>query len=52
MNFRSHINIRKIMLHGIVGYFGPLIALCRLRKKRSWNYAHQLRVVYRYSFGK
>ena len=32
------------------GFFAPVIAASRLVKKRSWNYLHQLRVVYRYAF--
>lgn len=36
--------------HVYVGFFAPFIAACRLVRKSSWDYAHQLRVVYRYAF--
>jgi hypothetical protein len=42
----------RFVRRSVVGYFAPVIALCRLRKRRSWNYLRQLRVVYRYTFGR
>jgi uncharacterized membrane protein len=50
MNIEARNKTGQFILKGIVGYFGPVIALCRLRKKHSWNYVRQLRVVYRYVF--
>lgn len=44
--------LKSFVRRGIVGYFAPVIAACRLRKKRNWDYAKQLRVLYRYAFGK
>jgi hypothetical protein len=52
MNIESRNKTGQFILKSIVGYFAPVIALCRLRKKRSWNYARQLRVEYRYTFRK
>lgn len=42
--------IRQFIRRDIVGYFAPVIALCRCVKKGSWNYVHQMRVIYRYTF--
>lgn len=47
-----HNRFRKIIRCSIVGYFAPVIAVCRLFRKPSWDYTHQLRVVYRYTFGR
>ena len=43
---------KHIVRRSIVGYFAPAVAACRLFRKPGWNYIHELRVVYRYSFGK
>lgn len=32
-----------------VGYFAPLLTFQRMWKKHSWNYAHHLRVLYRFT---
>ncbi len=48
--WRKH--FARSVRRGLVGYVAPVISLCRLRKKRSWNYLRQLRVVYRYTFWK
>jgi len=42
--------LKNFIRRSIVGYFAPVIAARRLWRKRSWNYARQLRVVYRYAF--
>jgi len=44
--------IIKFIRRDVVGYFAPLIALHRLKKKHSLNYVHQLRVISRYTFGR
>lgn len=45
-------SLRKIIRRSIAGYFAPLIAAYRLCRRPSWDYAHQLRVVYRFAFGR
>lgn len=44
--------IRRFINRSGIGYFAPLVAAVRLIRKRRWNYVHQLRVAYRYSFPK
>jgi hypothetical protein len=34
----------------VVGYFAPVIALRRLFKRKTLNFLHKMRVVYRYAF--
>lgn len=46
------VRIRRFINRNGIGYFAPLIAAVRMLKKRRLNYVHQLRVVYRYVFGK
>lgn len=33
-----------------IGFFAPIVAARRLVLEHSWDYVHQLRVVYRYAF--
>ena len=44
--------LKSFVRRSIVSYFAPVIAACRIRKKRNWDYARQLRVLYRYAFRK
>jgi len=44
--------IRQFIRQDIVGYFAPVIALGRCVKKGNWNYVHQIRVIYRYTFSR
>lgn len=50
MTKQTRTKLQLFVLRGLVGYFAPLIAACRLSKKPGWNYFRQLRVVYRYTF--
>ena len=46
---------KHFLNRGVVGYFAPVIAACRIFRKRQnkpWNYLHQMRVIYRYAFGR
>lgn len=43
---------KQFLRRSVVGYFAPVVSACRLRKKPGWDYARQLRVVYRYTFGR
>lgn len=52
MRSKYFLKLKRFIHRDIVGYFAPVIALIRLRKKHSLNYVHQLRVIYRYTFGK
>ena len=42
----------QFMKRSAVGYFAPVIAVRRLFKRKSLNFTHQMRVVYRYAFWK
>ena len=44
---QTRTKLQLLVLRALVGYFAPLIAACRLRKKHRWNYFRQLREVYR-----
>jgi hypothetical protein len=48
--FMQTIRGPRFVRRSYVGYFAPVIAVCRLKHKRNWHYLHQLRVVYRYAF--
>lgn len=48
--FKQTITAPRYIRRSYVGYFVPVFAAYRLRKKRNWNYIHQLQVVYRYAF--
>ena len=50
MTNQHRTRLQLFVLRVLVGYFAPLIAVCRLRKKPGWDYLRQLRVVYRYTF--
>lgn len=52
MSMRRWMRIRRFINRSGIGYFAPLIAAVRMLKKRRLNYVHQLRVVYRYAFGR
>lgn len=52
MQSKLFVKLKMFIHRDIVGYFAPVIALKRLRKKHSLNYVHQLRVIYRFTFGK
>lgn len=43
-------NVREFIRRDIISYFAPVIAIERCAKKGSWNYVHQMRVIYRYTF--
>jgi hypothetical protein len=42
----------QFVKRSVVGYFAPVIALRRLFKRKTLNFLHQMRVVYRYAFWK
>lgn len=42
--------IKQFIRRDVIGYFAPVIALRRCVDKKSWNYLHQMRVIYRYTF--
>lgn len=52
MSFEPRLRFKHFIRRSVVGYFAPVVAACRIRKKPGWNYARQLRVVYRYTFGR
>ncbi len=52
MDVMTRSKFRKYVRREAVGYFAPLIAVCRMIKKRRWNFIHEMRVIYRYVFGK
>jgi len=44
--------LRRFANRSGIGFFAPLVALCRLFKKRRLNYLRHMKVIYRYTFGK
>jgi hypothetical protein len=53
MNKKQRIRkIRFYLYRNIVGYFAPYFALVRMIKKRRWNYIHEMKVLYRFSYWK
>jgi hypothetical protein len=50
MSFEPRLRFKHFIRRSVIGYFAPVIAARKLWRKRSWNYARQFRVVYRYAF--
>lgn len=52
MTVSSFNKIRRFIRRSVVGYWAPAIAVYRICRKKQWNYLHQMRVIYRYTFGR
>jgi hypothetical protein len=52
MSINQFSKMNRFIKRSIVGYFAPAIAVRRIYKKRQWKYRHQMRVIYRYTFGR
>lgn len=44
--------LRHFIRRDAVGFFAPVIALCRCVDKKRWDYLRQMLVIYRYTFRK